>query len=249
MGVLIIGLSVASSVLGLIITHRFFPHSVRHVNNEVAGFFIAVLGVVYAVLLAFVVIVVWEDFTSARSASEVEAADLISLYRLSRAFPEPAATNIRTGVSRYVHTVIDDEWPKLAHGEVSPNAGAAMDDLWTIVSTFEPRTTREEAVYAEGLQRLDDVSDHRQLRVFESRNVLPPLMWVLLIGGGIITVAFTYFLAAPSIRAQLIMTGLYTALIAFALFLIVAIDQPFAGDLGVTPEAFGYALGTFVAAR
>jgi len=43
------------------------------VNNEVAGFKFATIGVLYAVLLAFVVVVVWERFNDAEHAVAREA--------------------------------------------------------------------------------------------------------------------------------------------------------------------------------
>lgn len=241
-GVLIVGLGVGLGVVGLLVTHRLAGHHVRHTNNEVAGFFIAVVGVMYAVLLAFVVIVVWEDYSSARTDVDNEAADLISFQRLTYALPEPIATQTRAAARRYAAEVVETEWPELAHGKPAPTARAAMDAIWTTLTAFEPTTPREEIVFAEALRRLDDLSDHRQLRILSSQSVLPSLMWILLIGGAAITVSFTYFLSAPSHRAQLAMTVLYTALITFALFLIGAIDRPYVGDLRVTPEPFEYAL-------
>ena len=42
-------------------------------NNEIAGFKFATVGVIYAVLLAFVVIAVWEKFSDAQNAVTDEA--------------------------------------------------------------------------------------------------------------------------------------------------------------------------------
>jgi hypothetical protein len=42
-------------------------------HNEVAGFIIAVIGGLYAVLLAFVVISVWEQFDAAQTDASREA--------------------------------------------------------------------------------------------------------------------------------------------------------------------------------
>jgi hypothetical protein len=42
-------------------------------NNEIAGFKFATVGVIYAVLLAFAVIVVWEKFRDAETAVLQEA--------------------------------------------------------------------------------------------------------------------------------------------------------------------------------
>jgi hypothetical protein len=241
-GALIVGLSVALSVLGLLLVHRRFPHETRHPNNEVAGFFIAVVGVVYAVLVAFMVIVVWEQLDAARAAAEQEGADLATFIRTARALPDPVGGRIREAAGRYAQAVIDEEWTIMAEGRSSPRAVAAMDEMWQVLTTYEPRNAREEALYATSLDRLDDISDGRQQRLLAARNGLPGIMWALLVGGGIITVAFTYFFSTPSFRAQLVMTAFYTALIAFALYLIAAIDHPFSGAVHVGPEAFELAL-------
>ena len=70
--VTIIGLSVVLSVVGLWWVHHAFPAEIRKENNEVAGFFIAVLGVIYAVLMAFIVIVQWQEFDSAQNGVDHE---------------------------------------------------------------------------------------------------------------------------------------------------------------------------------
>ena len=50
-------------------------------NNEIAGFKFATVGVIYAVLLAFTVIVVWEKFSAAENAVDQEAASIAALLR------------------------------------------------------------------------------------------------------------------------------------------------------------------------
>ena len=49
-----------------------------------AGFILAVVGVVYAVLLAFVVVIVWQQFDSARADADREATIVLALYRTRR---------------------------------------------------------------------------------------------------------------------------------------------------------------------
>ena len=57
-GVLIVGGACLAAVIGLSLVQRLVPVSVRKEHNDVAGFIYAVLGVIYAVLLALVVIAV-----------------------------------------------------------------------------------------------------------------------------------------------------------------------------------------------
>ncbi len=73
-GVLVVcGASVAA-VVGLALVQRLVPATIRQEHNDVAGFIYAALGVIYAVLLALVVIAVWgEEFGRARVTVESEA--------------------------------------------------------------------------------------------------------------------------------------------------------------------------------
>src|SRR3954468_16625552 len=93
--------SVVLALFGLTHVRRRVPLATQMEQNEVAGFFIAVLGVVYGVLLAFAVVVVWENFEDARSVAEHEANSLGDLYRLAGAMPGPARSAIEGEAKRY----------------------------------------------------------------------------------------------------------------------------------------------------
>jgi hypothetical protein len=81
--VLLVLLPTGLSMCGPAIARRLFGLDWLLDNNEVAGFKFAVLGVIYAVLLGFAVIVVWEKFSSAGETVTQEAAGVVSVYRLS----------------------------------------------------------------------------------------------------------------------------------------------------------------------
>src|SRR5215217_3148737 len=210
--------SVALSLLGVVHVRRRVPLAAQMEQNEVAGFFIAVLGVVYGVLLAFAVIVVWEDFEYARAVAEREANSVGDVYRLAEALRDPARSEIQEQTKAYVRAVIDVEWPLLARGQESPDALRHLDRLAQAITAYEPSGDRESALYAKLLDELQDVGDERRMRVLASREGIPSLIWVLLIGGGIVTVLFTYFFGLKSLRAQLMMTALYVVAIGFVLF-------------------------------
>ena len=113
--VFIVG-SVALALYGVLHVRRRVPLATQMEQNEVAGFFIAVLGVVYGVLLAFAVVVVWEDFEDARTIAEREANSVGDVYRLAAALPEPSRTAVQQQARAYARMVIDDEWPMLERG-------------------------------------------------------------------------------------------------------------------------------------
>jgi len=242
LGVTIVGMSILLAHIGLRLVRRKVPLPVLETQHEVAGFIIGVLGAIYAVLLAFVVVVVWNQFEDAKSTVEKEANQLQDLSRIARGFSNPTQQRMLDGLKAYAQVVIDDEWNTMSEGKASPKAQAAMEDLWQIYREVEPQTKRENALYSESLDRLSDVSDSRRLRIFASRDDIPIIIRILLWMGGLITIAFTYFFGVKSIRSQALMTMGLSGEIAFILFLVVALDNPFHGYLRVTPEPMQTAL-------
>jgi hypothetical protein len=234
--VFIVG-SVVLALLGVVVVRQHVPLDVRVEQNEVAGYFIAVLSVVYGVLLAFAVVVVWEDFEEARRTAEREANSVGDLYRIAETLPDPVRQAVQEQAVSYARAVVDDEWPMLDEGRESAGALRQMEALWSAMDRYEPNGEREAAIYAQLLDEIQDVNDERRMRLLASRHGIPPLVWAVLIGGGIMTVLFTYFFGLKSFRGQLAMTALYVAAIGFVLFLIAAVDYPFSGVVSIKPEA------------
>src|SRR5271156_7234809 len=97
-------------------------------NNEIAGFKFANVGVIYAVLLAFSVIVVWEKFNDAQTAVADEAGATAALFHFSEG-KEPEALAARIALANYLEAAVDDDWPAMAHETESPAAERALDSL------------------------------------------------------------------------------------------------------------------------
>jgi hypothetical protein len=240
LGLLIVGLGIVLSWLGLRTVRRFVPVTLLKAHHEVAGFIIGVLGAIYAVLLAFVVVALWNQYEDARAAVEREANELSDLAHITRGFADAKERHRLSGmIGAYAGSAINDEWPAMAEGEASLRTQSALDQLWRSYLEIDPETYRDSTLYDQAVSTLRDLSDSRRLRLFASRNDLPLLIQLLLWGGGVITISFTYFFGVESIRAQSLMTAALTGIIAFNLFLVLALDNPFHGFLRVPPDLLG----------
>jgi hypothetical protein len=234
--VFIVG-SVVLALFGVVHVRKRVPLEVQMEQNEVAGFFIAVLGVVYGVLLAFAVILVWEQYGDAKAIAEREANSLGDIYSLAAGLPEPRRSQIHQEVRAYARVVIDEEWAIMSSRRESAEAWRRIDALWSLARDFEPGGSREQTLQAQLLSDLDEMNDDRRMRLLAARDGVPGLIWTVLIGGGVMTVLFTYFFGLKNLRAQLAMTALYVASIGFVLFLVAAIDYPYTGVVSIKPEA------------
>ena len=54
---------------GLFLMQRWIPHHRREKHNEVAGYIFAAIGVLYAVLMAFVIVALWGDDDAAQQTT------------------------------------------------------------------------------------------------------------------------------------------------------------------------------------
>lgn len=240
----VVGVCVLLSLAGMLLVRRSIAVSTLEEHSEVAGFVYAVLGVIYAVLMAFIVIVVWEQFDRAETVVDQEANAIVDLSRLAESLPEPERSRIQDTLLAYVHAVVDDEWDLMAEGEASPRAVELIDALWRAYRRIEPRTNQESAAYQQSLQELDDLSDARSLRLLLARPGLPHLMWATLIVGALITVTFSFLFDVKRARAQFAIVAPLTTTVVLVLLLIGALDHPFDGLIGVAPGAFEAALTT-----
>lgn len=244
--VAVVGGAVAVALIGLLLVRRRVRHQALAAHTDVAGFVYAALAVIYGVILAQVVIAAWEGFEAGRGAAAAEASAWLDLFRLAEGWPEPERAAIEAALVAYGREVVDGEWPAMARGEEpDPAAVARMRDLWRAYEGVGSRSPElaAGALYAAAIDELDELDDARVERLLASRNELPPIMWVVLIVGGVVTVAFAYLFGVESVVAQGLMISALAGLIALLLYLILALGTPFGGSAGVGPEAFERVLG------
>ncbi len=206
-------------------------------NNEVAGFKFAVLGVIYAVLLGFAVIVVWEKFRDAEEAVAQEGSSLVAVYRLSQGLEAGQGDALRAGLDQYVRVAIAHDWPAMAAGHVDVTTGRTLTGIYRAVLKEDPHTPAQTLAMDHLLNGLDSIASARRERLLLASGVVPGVLWATLLVGGVITIGFTFFFGSPSLRAQALMTGMLASLIFMALLVVVEIDHPFTGPVSVTPEA------------
>ncbi len=233
---------VAVAVAGLFLVRWLAPVSWLQANNDVAGNYLQTIGTIYAVLLAFVVFVVWQQHNDVRGAVYREANELSDTHRLLQVFPEPVRTRASTCLHAYCQAVLEDEWTTLADGRPSERAATALEEVWRALEGFEPQTRREEVLYGELLARFNDLGDARTHRLHCSCLRLPPSLWTLLVINGGLVVGSMWLFGLESPSAHALMTVALSGSIAFILYLIADLDNPFWGAWQVKPDAFRRAL-------
>src|ERR687894_2112422 len=245
-GVLVVGGVCLVAVLGLALVQRLVPAASRQKHNDVAGFIYAVLGVIYAVLLALVVIAVWEDFGRARETVESEANATAEIFWLAHRLPEPEGIRLQELSRSYAEEVVEREWPLMREGQAplmeqgqaTPNGWVLVDDIRATLQGFEPGTPAEEALYAEGLDQVEELASARRMRLVEAEEGLPAVLWVVLIFAGAAAISFTYLFGLEGTWAHRLMVAGLAAGIGLVVFTIGGMGHPFSRGASIRPGGF-----------
>jgi hypothetical protein len=139
----------------------------------------------------------------------------------------------------YARVVAEDEWDAMDAGEApEPRAEELVDQLWAQVQASVPATPEAATAYAAMIDALDDQGNARRVRLLESREGLPGVMWVVLVAGGVLAVGFGYGFGVENPRSHAALLGTLAASLALLLFLVYVLNHPFRGEVRVEPEAF-----------
>ena len=167
---------------------RIWVSSARRIHNDAIGPNVSVIGTSYAVLIAFMLSGVWSDMQSATLTTEQEANSLVNVYRFARELPEESRKEIQRLAREYAQAMVTAEWPAMEHDDSSPAGHTIMKDLWHAVASVQPHTVTEQQVMEHSLSELTVMTEHRRIRLLQSRKKLPAILWAVLIVGGIVTV-------------------------------------------------------------
>ena len=230
------------AMAGPVIVRRYVPLEHLRTNNEVAGFKFATVGVVYAVLLAFAIIVVWERFNQAEGDVAKEASAAATIFRLAAVIDPDHAAAVRKATGDYLKAAIEKDWPAMNVGKASPEASAALGAIYGAVLKFHAFEPSESLALGEILRSLDNISAARRERLVTSDGIVPGIIWTVLFIGAFLTVAFTFFFGTTNLKAQVMMSGALSIMIFAGLMTIMVIDHPFAGSIRVGPDALVHVL-------
>jgi hypothetical protein len=243
---IVAGVSVVSVIMLLVVRQAVSPHDLAG-SSDAVGNYLQTVGGIYAVLLAFIVYVVWGQFNDARTYVEREATALVDLHRTASGLPKATRVEIQQALRLYVDQVLELEWHAMAKRDEDTleKVGAHLDRVWVAIHACRPVNDCQHAIYSEILSRYNDLSDMRTSRLSTSRARIPSMMKALLYLGAAIVIGSIYLMAVDSLWVHATITAALAGAVAHILFLINDLDNAFAGHLQVSKAAFERTRRTF----
>ena len=232
---MVTSLIVLASIAVQIVFRRFVSGNLLAQHSELAGYIAAMVGVIFAVLLSFVVVLVWQQYDAAGTNANHEAGAVADLLHITYELPEPLRNDAQRDLLQYARLMLSDEWPQMNAGHFSVKAEELAHHIFFEISDFIPRTSRAANLQASALTRLNVFFDARRERLHDNIWSLPGILWTSLIAGAALTIGFTFFFSAADFRVHLVMTAGLAILIAVLFVLIIELDFPFRGGNAIAP--------------
>jgi len=220
----------------IFIVRHWIPEDIKGQASDSWAIF-AFCGVLYALMVGFVLSYALSGYQSSSSDVGAEAHSLSGLSRVATLFGADSRDQIGHELICYARAVIDDEWPRMADGEQSELATAATDRLIRSVGGLD-RTSPNNAALVSSLDRVRELSETRAARLQASTDNLPPMFWLFMVVGGFLLCLYATILAGRERPlGQFIYILPVALLLLSSVYLVAAFERPFSGPNAIEPSA------------
>lgn len=172
-----------------------------------------------------------------RNAIQRETVAISDIYEVLKLFDVERTREIRTNLVDYSQAVIDDDWPALADDRLSKRSEVLKRQFTEGVINLKPANPIQDKMLSYIMADIDAIPDYRVVRL-DSALAKPPIFVNVIIFGFLVTMACfgAYRPQAPLV----VLVFLHTVFVGLVLYLILALSDPFQGDIGVAPTSFEY---------
>jgi FtsH-binding integral membrane protein len=228
------------AVVGLLfVRRRVLPRlRVDASDSEFTGAMLQSIMVFYGLAVALIAVSVWQTYSDTSKVVSEEATALAALYRDVSSYPDSVRPQLQNELREYTRYVIEEAWPLQRRGKVPAGGVERMNRFQATLVSFEPITESQKLLHGETLHAYNGMIKARRLRLDAVNTGLPGVMWAVIVLGAFIGLSASFFFRVEDPRLQGTQVLLLATFIGLIIFMILALDRPFRGDLGVSADPY-----------
>ena len=239
-GIAIMGLLWLFALVGLALVRCYFLPCLRIQieDSEFSGAMLQAVMVFYGLAVALIAVSVWQSYSDTSKLVSQEAATLAAIYREASFYPEPQRSALQRDIRDYTDFIIRQAWPLQQRRAPPPTPPDLVERLARDVMSFEPTSEGQKLLHGETLRALNEALKATRLRMDAAGTALPSILWMVVVVGAVISLSSSFFFKVEDARLHQIMVLLLATFIGLVIFMIFALDRPFAGDLGLRSDPY-----------
>lgn len=225
---------VATAVTAKLLVRRRAPEGGWFTDLTRSAGSLTLIGTMFAVMLAFVILFALQSFQRARDGASNEGVAVTEMSSVADVLPAPTDDALRGDLVCYGRAVISDEWPAMREGGSSELVEAWVSSMHRDFDAGDPRTGAEQAAYAQWFDQEAQRRDGRRQRLAEASPTLPLPLWIALGLGA--TATLTYMVVQADPRENRLIQALpiacVSSVVTAGLLVVVFLDRPYSGSHG-----------------
>jgi hypothetical protein len=236
--VFIVIISLACALSFMAAVNYYWPAEKRRAHNDLIGWQLSVLGTTYAVIIGFMLYTVWISFGAADLNADAEANSLVSVYRLASGLSPQQGAHLKSLARAYGDAVVEHEWGEMGMNTMPMETREITRQMWQTLMASKASEPTEITAEDHALYELSALAGYRRVRLVQSAERLPGILWFVLLVGGVVTIASTCMFGAANGALHVIQVSAFALLISLVLVAIADINRPYQGSVHVSDYAF-----------
>lgn len=189
--------------------------------------FLGVVGVLFALTLAFLANDTWNAHDRALNAVYQEADGLRGIDALAEHLPPPVKAGVVGAVRDYACITVNEEWPLLARRQSSRLAAEHLDGLLALLSGPDIAAVTPPGVHGLMLAQATQVRAARGARIALSQTHVNPLKWLGMAFLGFLTMISIAMVHVDQARAEILAMAIFAAAAAPTAAIVLVQGNPF----------------------
>ena len=214
--------------------HSSGLHELTAGEAEGLNVVILLIGSIYAVIFAFVIFVIWGQFTDVQNYMMRECKSLNELLRFSAFLGDDAARTIRRAVADYVQRVVKSEWPALAERRRDKATEQTFSELLDAVLL----AANDGVASRQVVDIVREAAGNRDERLTKSLTQIPATLIHLVHAMALALVALVFFYPFHRWGTGLCCFAAVAVILFLANLVMTDTDNPFQGIYNVSPKPF-----------
>jgi Protein of unknown function (DUF4239) len=206
--------------------------------NDMVGNFLSFTGMFFSIMLGLVAVGAWDTFNNTQEKVNAEAVALSALYRDIKYFPGDERVKLEDRLRTYTRQVIDTEWPQQREGRIPTIGIIALGNFADALMASEIKDARSQILLAEVFRQYNILIQARRLRVQSLSEALPASLWMVITVGTVFNIVITWLFVVRHRRLDILLNLLVSVLLGSVLAFIIAMDNPFRGELSISSDPF-----------
>ena len=234
----IVGGVLLVSLIGLALSRRYLSHWRSTADGGVVAATAAMVMTLFALVLAFAVVTLYDQFNSAMDSVSGEANDLAQIARDSHAFPPLEQRKIDAAIKRYIVEVRTREFPLMHDGKEDASTSNDLQVIFSALQTYNPKTPAQTSFYNSAVAQMNDAVTQRRARLDLVDASLPTAFAALLILTAIVSIITTFFLSTENGPLEVVLVSCVAVIVGAGLLTALLLQFPFSGSVAVSSKPF-----------